>query len=191
VPRAGLSTRRVVEEAEALADERGLSEVGIATIAARVGVRAPSLYKHVTSLDALLQLLAVRAKSELARTLSEASAGAEPGAAIPAIATAYRRWAHAHPGRYSATLRAPLASDPADIEASSRAVAVILDALDTMGITGGEAIDATRAIRSALHGFVALEAAHAFELPEVDASFDRMITALCYSIENWHAATMS
>nr|MDT0664287.1 TetR family transcriptional regulator [Micromonospora sp. DSM 115978] len=53
MPRAGLSRDRVVAEAAALADTAGLDAVTLSTLADRLGVRVPSLYKHVDSLDDL------------------------------------------------------------------------------------------------------------------------------------------
>ncbi len=84
-----------------------------------------------------------------------------------------------HPGRYAATVRAPAAGDAEDEAASLAAVAVVTDVLDGYGSPGEDAIDATRALRSALHGFLALEAAGGFGLPvDVDRSFQRMVLAI-------------
>ena len=47
VPRAGLTEARVVDEAERIADEVGLARLTLAAIADRLGVRQPSLYKHI------------------------------------------------------------------------------------------------------------------------------------------------
>ena len=44
---------------------------------------------------------------------------------------------------------------------------------------GDAAVHAVRTVRSALHGFVALEAAGGFGLPvDLDASFDRLVATL-------------
>jgi hypothetical protein len=56
---------------------------------------------------------------------------------------------------------------------------VLLAILRGYGLEGDDAIHAARAVRSALHGFVSLEAAGGFGLPvELDASFERMVGAL-------------
>ena len=62
MPRAGLNTDRVVAEAAELADEVGLDQLTLAALAARLGVRQPSLYKHVASVDALQRLISMRGK---------------------------------------------------------------------------------------------------------------------------------
>jgi AcrR family transcriptional regulator len=190
VPRAGLTQVRVVEEAEALADEVGEAQLSLAVIAERLGVRVPSLYKHVAGLGALRSLVEARAKNELATVMGRASVGVSGGGAVDALAHAYRSWATAHPGRYAATLRAPQPDDRASVEASERAVEIVYDALSGYGLVGDDAIDATRALRAALHGFVALEAAGGFGLPrDVDRSFDRLLHALKRALAEWVSAS--
>ena len=44
---------------------------------------------------------------------------------------------------------------------------------------GDDAVHAVRTVRSALHGFVALEAAGGFGLPvDLEASFDRLVATI-------------
>lgn len=53
--------------------------------------------------------------------------------------------------------------------------------------TNDDVFDATRALRSALHGFVSLEAAGGFGLPrDVDRSFSRLVTAVDSAFKDWH-----
>ena len=49
--RPRLTADRVVAEAAALADERGIQALSLSPLAERLGVRVPSLYKHVGGLD--------------------------------------------------------------------------------------------------------------------------------------------
>jgi AcrR family transcriptional regulator len=186
MPRAGLNAIRVVEEAEMLADEVGIGAVTLAEIAARVGVKVPSLYKHISSLDALQQQISLRARAEFTGLLTRAAVGKSESDALTAIANAYREWARQHPGRYPATLRAPAPTDAEDVATSEQVVQVIYEALSGFGLTGDDAVDATRMLRSSLHGFVSLEAAGGFGLPrDVDRSFERMVSALESSLRNW------
>jgi len=54
------------------------------------------------------------------------------------------------------------------------------------GLTGDDAIDATRAMRSALHGFVSLEQAGGFGLPvDIDHSYSQLVLALDLAFANW------
>ena len=186
MPRAGLTTLRVVQEAEEIADEVGLNNLTLAAIAPRLGVRMPSLYKHVDGMDALQRLVAIRAKTELAEVLGRAAVGKAGVEALNAVCLAYRSWARAHPGRYAATVRAPAKGDVEDTAASEAAVQVALAALAGYRLEGDDAIDAVRALRATLHGFITLEQAGGFGLPvDVDRSFVRLVSGLAETLRSW------
>lgn len=185
VPRAGLTSDRVVTEAERLIDQVGFDKLSLATLAETLGVRQPSLYKHIAGLPALRQAVAVRAKAELAGVLGRAAVGKSGSAAVRALAVAYRTWAHEHPGRYVAALRAPDPTDPDDTAAGAAAVSVVFEVLAGYELHGTDAVHAARALRSALHGFVSLEAAGGFGLPyDLDDSYDRLVDGLVNSLES-------
>lgn len=179
MPRAGLSADRVVAEAEKLADEVGLAQLSLSTLAARLGVQPPSLYKHIAGQEALLRTIEARAKAELADVMRDAAVGRSGPDAVRSIATAYRQWAKAHPGRYPATLAAPDPADAESLAASTRAVEILHGVLSGYALAGDDEVDAIRTLRSGLHGFVSLEAAGGFGLPvDVDRSFKRLVDAL-------------
>ncbi|MEU8168364.1 WHG domain-containing protein [Micromonospora sp. NPDC049004] len=188
MPRAGLNQQTVVREAARLADEVGYHQLTLAALASRLGVALPSLYKHIKGADALSQKLAALASAELATELTTAAAGRSGGDALRAMADAYRAYAHRHPGRYPATQRVPDPSDPEHVEAGERAVGAIFAVLRGYGLTDDDAVDATRALRSALHGFVALEAAGGFGLPrDVDRSYQQLVAGLDVAFRSWPA----
>src|SRR5258708_17487584 len=99
MPRAGLNTDRVVAAAAELADEAGPDQLTLSALAARLGARQPALYKHVASLDALQQLIAMRRKAEFGDVLGRAAIGLARDDAVAALAHAWRAWAHGPPGR--------------------------------------------------------------------------------------------
>ena len=179
MPRAGLSREVVVTEAAELADEQGYENLTLAALAQRLGVATPSLYKHVKGADDLQRGLTALATRELGGAMGTAAMGRARGDALRAMAAAYRAYAKAHPGRYQATLRAP---DPGDAEHAA-AAQIMLDTVFAVlagyGLIGDDAVDATRAVHAAVHGFVSLEATGAFGMPQsIDRSFDRLMDAL-------------
>ncbi|MFG1920937.1 TetR/AcrR family transcriptional regulator [Cryptosporangium sp. NPDC048952] len=186
MPRAGLTPAIVVAEAANLADEVGLDKLTLAMVAQRLGVALPSLYKHVKGLDALRQHIAALASSELADDLAEAAVGRSGSDALRAMADAYRAYARTHPGRYPATTRAPDPDDPDHVRAGERALTTIYAVLSGYHLGGDDAVDATRALRSSLHGFVSLEADGGFGMPQdVDRSFHRLVTTLDTAFHSW------
>lgn len=170
-----------------MADEVGLNQLTLAALAARLGVRQPSLYKHVAGQEDLNRRIAMRAKVELADVLGRAAIGRARADALVAIAHAYRAWALDHPGRYQAAQRAPVPGDADDEAASGRAAQVVAAVMDGYDLDGDNAIDAIRAFRATLHGFVSLETSGAFALPaSVDRSFDRLVQALEVALSSWN-----
>lgn len=178
MPRAGLTTEIVTAEAATIADDVGFEHLTLAGVAERFGVAVPSLYKHVNGLGGLRREVATLAIRELGQALTSA-VEASPDDPLPALAHAYRDFARAHPGRYAATVRAPDPDDADAIAASDAVLATVLSVMAGYGSSGPDAIDATRALRAALHGFVTLETAGGFGLPrDVDRSFERLVELL-------------
>ena len=178
MPRAGLSRERVVEEAASVADQVGFDRLTMAAVAERFGVALPSLHKHVGGIDALRRDLAVHGMAVLADTLLDAAVGRVRGDALTAVATAYRQFATDRPGLYAATVRAPAPDDEEHSSVAQTALDVVVAVMRSYGIEGVDAVHALRMLRGALHGFVALDAAGGFGMPEsVDDSFDRMVAA--------------
>jgi AcrR family transcriptional regulator len=195
VPRAGLRPSIVIAEAASLADDVGFDHLTLAALAARLKVAVPSLYKHVDGLGALRRGIAILALHELGAAMAEglARAGGEDSSAhVRALAAAYRAYAGAHPGRYAATLRAAPPGDPEHVAASEAVLERVLAVLAERGLEGEDAIDATRALRAALHGFVSLEAAGGFGMPQdVGRSFARMVRALDRGFDELAAGAMA
>ena len=186
MPRAGLTETRVVEEGGRIADEVGLSNLTLAALAERLGVRQPSLYKHVAGTDGLRRSIAIRAKIELAAVLRRATVGRARGDAIASMARAYRGWAKEHPGRYAAAQRAPVRGDDDDEAASAEVVQVAFDVMTGYNLRDDDAVDAIRGLRAALHGFVSLEAAGGFGMPvDIDRSFERLVAGLERGFDAW------
>ena len=186
MPRAGLSRARVVDEAAELADEVGLEGLTLAALAERLGVRQPSLYKHLDSLAGLRRSISLQAKGELGDILLRAAVGRSGADAITVMAGAYREWALEHPARYTAAQWIAGPEDEEDTAASLGAIQVITDVLTAYELRGDDAIDAIRAFRSTLHGFVSLEAAGSFGLDrDLDRSFDRLVRGFVITLTRW------
>lgn len=186
MPRAGLTADVVVAEAARLVDEGSAERLTLAAVAERFGVAVPSLYKHVGGLDDLHGRLAVAAAQDLGVALRRAASGKAGADAIAAVATAYRRYAREHPGSYGYLVRARPGDDE-HARASGEVLAVLYDVLAGYGVTDDDArVDATRFLRSALHGFVALEIGDGFAMDRsVDRSFARLVHALDAALGSW------
>src|SRR6266849_4418319 len=75
-------------------------------LADRLGVRAPSLYKHVGGLADLQHRVATLAMTELGEVIRDAVQGRAKLDALAALLTAARTYVRCHPGRCAATASA-------------------------------------------------------------------------------------
>lgn len=186
MPRVGLTRDRVVEEAAIMADEVGLSRLTLAALAERLGVRQPSLYKHIDSMAGLHRSISLQSQRELGEVLARAAVGRSGADAIHAMSHAYRNWALQHPARYEASHIMPA---PGDVESEATALAsiqIIADVLAAYELEGDDAVDAIRAFRATLHGFVALEAQGGFAMAaSIDRSFERLVHGFTVALSRW------
>ncbi|MBX9393852.1 TetR/AcrR family transcriptional regulator [Streptomyces sp. TRM72054] len=186
MPRAGLTTDRVVAAAAGLADDIGFENVTVSALARHFGVRDASLYSHVRGLQDLRTRVALLAGGEMIDRIAEAVAGRAGKDALAAFAAAYRDYALEHPGRYAATQIRIDQDLVADSPALRRTAEITYGMLRSYDLEEPDLTDAVRLLRATFHGYCALEAAGAFGAPrDVQASWDRAIDALHVALEHW------
>lgn len=190
MPRAGLDRAAVVDLALAVVDDggtTGFADLTLSAVAARAGVAVPSLYKHVAGLPALRREVALVCIEEFADALRAARAEHDGADLVPAMARAIRDLARRRPGRYGAVQGAAWVHDPdaqAVREASVRVVDELADAVAALGVPEERHVDAVRAVRAAVHGFVVLELDGGFGMPDdVDVSFEFLVAGLVGGLE--------
>ena len=178
MPRAGLTGDDVVASAAGLADEIGFQGVTMGLLADRLGIRAPSLYKHVGGLADLQHRLATLTMSELGEVIGDAVQGRAGRDALAAMLAAVRAYVGAHPGRYAATVGAEFTGpDDPLLAAGTRVINSIAAVLRGYGIGESEMNHAIRTIRSTMHGFAMLEASRGFQWDaDPDESFEWLIS---------------
>ncbi|MDO9407093.1 TetR/AcrR family transcriptional regulator [Patulibacter sp.] len=110
VPELKPRVREIVDVARRLLDEDGIDALSMRAIAARLDVRAPSLYKHLPDKQAILDVLVADILRENGDVMRAAITGAEDP--VGAIISGFRRWALEHPQRYRVAMDGPLADTP-------------------------------------------------------------------------------
>ncbi|MFE6355107.1 TetR/AcrR family transcriptional regulator [Streptomyces rochei] len=186
MPRAGLTTDRVVAAAADLADATGFDNVTVSALARHFGVKDASLYTHVRNLRDLRVRVALLAGGELIDEIAAAVAGRAGKEALAAFAGAYRSYALRHPGRYAATQIRMDQSLVADSPALRRTTEITHGMLRAYGLTEPDLTDAVRLLRSTFHGYCSLEATGGFGAPrDVRASWDKVVEALHVTLTHW------
>lgn len=139
-------TAEIVAAAREILDAEGVAAVTMRRIAERLGIRAPSLYKHLPDKGHVEAALQAQCFTELAVVL-EAVEDERPGDLL-ALALAYRRFALDNPHLYRITEVIHRESLPGGVE--DRA------ALPLLRTVGGN-VDLARAVWAFAHGMVVLE----------------------------------
>jgi AcrR family transcriptional regulator len=162
--------REIVDVARELLEEEGPDALSMRRIAERLGIRAPSIYKHLPDKQALENALISAGFEEQAK-LFEAAVRRNDDS-VTAIARAYRRWARRHPHLYRLMTERPLDRDNLVPGAEDRAGRVLYEAF------GGDA-DRARAAWAFAHGMTILELNDRFPPgADLDAAWERGIEAL-------------
>jgi AcrR family transcriptional regulator len=186
MPRAGLTPAAVTEAGAALADEIGFAQLSMGLLAERLGVKTPSLYKHITSQADLAHRIAVQAANELADAIRDATQGRAGSDALTAGARAMRTYVKEHPGRYAAGNAArPTGPDDPLIAAIDRVLGSWAAMLRGYGIDADQEIHALRMVRTMLHGFATLEVTSGFRIDVgVEDSFTWMINFIDHGLRS-------
>lgn len=148
-------TRRseIIEVARNILETAGPEGLTMRAIAERIGIRAPSLYKHIGSKAELETALIASGLEDTAEAFEAAII--ETDDPLGSIASAYRRWALAHPHLYRLMNDQPLPRSDLPRGLEARAAAPLLAAAD------GDS-DRARAAWAFAHGMVSLEMADRF-----------------------------
>jgi AcrR family transcriptional regulator len=177
--RVGIDKDAVIRAAAKIADDDGWDALTLARVAKKLRIRSPSLYNHVGGLEAVRRELKLLALRDLNAALGRATIGKSRDDAVRGLAAAYRTFVKRNPGTYAATMVATPKNDPPLEAAAAEVVETILSVLSGYGLNRGDGIHAIRALRSAVHGFAALEIAGGFGIPlDVDKSFDWLVSTL-------------
>lgn len=166
------SRAAIIAAGQEILEARGAAGLTMQAVAAHVGVRAPSLYKHVRDRDALLSAVAESTIDQLGTLLAAA------GDDLASLARAYRTHAHAQPEgfRLMFTRAAPIA-------ALERAATPVISAARTR-VGEEHALDAARLFTAWATGFLQMELAGAFRLGgDVDEAFAYGLDHLIRSLE--------
>jgi AcrR family transcriptional regulator len=179
-----LSRDSIVNAALTFLDREGWDALTINALATQLGTKGPSLYNHVNSLDDLRRTVRMRVVGDIIDMLNTVGQGRTRDDAVMVMASAYRSYAHHHPGRYSAFTRMPLGGDdPEFTEATRAAAAPVISVLASYDLEGENAFYAALEFWSAMHGFVLLEMTGVMNGIDTDAVFTDMVLRLASGME--------
>ena len=118
--------QEIVAAARELLEDEGPSALSMRALAERLGIRAPSIYKHLPDKQAVENAVISAGFEELAVVLEAAVDNADP---LGSLALAYRRYAQQHPNLYRLMTEHPLQRERLAPGAEDRARRPALEAV--------------------------------------------------------------
>lgn len=162
--------QEIVQAARDLLEEEGVDGLSMRRIAARVGIQAPSIYKHLPDKQAVVNALISDGFEEAAAAFATAREDGDDS--LAALGAAYRAFAHRHPHLYRLMTERELDRANLTPGAEERAAAPLYDAL-------GRDPDLARAAFAFAHGMTILELNKRFPPDaDIEAAWTRGLDAL-------------
>jgi AcrR family transcriptional regulator len=161
--------REIVAAARELLEAEGPEGLSMRRVAERLGIRAPSIYKHLPDKQALEAAVVSQGFDELAGVFERAVRDADDP--LGALARAYREHATRHPHLYRLMTERPLDRDRLAAGVEERAARPLVE------VAGGDE-DAARALWAFAHGMAILELNGRFPAgADLDAAWETGVKA--------------
>jgi AcrR family transcriptional regulator len=189
---AKTSYSEIIRTAQQLLETQGLENLSMQSLATALGVRAPSLYKHIENKSQLVKAVLEALLIELRETLADAAKGKDLEDDLRAMMVAYRTFAHQHPTLYP-LLYSHLASEmQPDVKVSATAAAPLLHAIERW-VNQEQSLSAARIVVAFTHGFVSMELAGVFRLGgNIEDAFElgvKSLVKVLYQMQTESATT--
>ena len=191
MPRMNLDKRKILEAAGALANELSVKKLSLNALAARLGIKPPSLYNHVESLDRLRRDLMAYGWETLGDEISDALIGVSGDEAIRRSCNVIYDYAARNPGVFEAM--AYYNSDDGEGDSpADRLSAIVYRLCSARDVSEAQSVHVLRVFRSYVEGFALLTQHRSFsrDVP-VRESFDlgvEFLIAGIHRLEDAHRA---
>ena len=181
-----LDNAAIMGAAAELVEETSFESLTLNTLAARLGVKPPSLYNHVTGIDDVRRGLAELVAARMSTAIQTAAVGRSEDKALTEMAHAYRRFATGHPELYRAFLSARQLGADSSLSLVADTLRRVLAAYH---LNATDEDNFIRIFHSGLYGFAALTNLGVF-VSDVDASFDALVASLLAVLHMMKEATL-
>lgn len=179
----------ILDAAAKIADEEGISNVTLKSLAEKLDVKSPSLYKHINGLDELNKELMLYGWRLLEKSLTKAAIGKAKDDAIIAICYAYRDFVTVHTGLFEAMQWYNMYQSDEHLQATEEIVSILFQVLDAYDLSEEQKIHIVRMLRGFLQGFLSIESHHGFGNPlTVGETFDFSLNLFLNGIRNLQEA---
>jgi AcrR family transcriptional regulator len=172
-------TETIIETAHALIEKDGVENLSLGKLAGEIGIKAPSLYRHIANKEALLHAVIEQTYLNMFQAYDDALAEAsdDPIDQLVKLSQAQRNFAHQNPNTYMlayTTANPELQSNPDMLLEKAMSIQQIM-----IQVSGEEnSLPALRGSLALTHGFISLELNGQFRRGgDLTAQFTEIINA--------------
>ena len=189
--RGALSKQSIIDTTIKIADMKGLSNVTLKELAAELGVKSPSLYKHFPGgLNEIYEQVMVFSWHSIDREIMRSAVGKSKDEAIKAMCYAFRNFAVQHPGAFEVLQWHNSYTSDLNKQATKDIIASLNQVLEAYKMTETQKLHILRFLRGFVQGFSTIEVHAGFGDPvSIDDSFEFAIGIIINGIHALHEET--
>lgn len=176
----GISRDIILAKAIEMIEQSENPAISMREIAEELGIKTPSLYNHVKSMNELLTDISRYAAEKLRQAQLAAIEGKNRDDALLALAAAYRSFAREHRGLYKVTVALPSLPEESMTQIAAIIAEPIFFVLSQYGLAKEQAVHWQRILRSIIHGFLTQEEAGFFRHYPVSVEISYRMAVRCF-----------
>ena len=156
----------VIKTASDMADRNGLLNVSLKAIAENLGIRTPSLYNHIGSLDELLREIAHSGMRTMNEKMIRAAIGKTGDSALKLVAVEYLNYMIEHPGVYEIIQWASWNGTEETAIIFNDYLSLLKTLICSCGFNPDKTTEILSMVTGMLHGYTTLQLRYAFSNPD-------------------------
>lgn len=186
MPRTGLSKEEIIKKTAELANERGLSYLSVTTLADYLGIKKPSLYNHMKTIEDMQKSLMIYGWRTVSEDAVKGIDSSDEKTNLTEYGRRFYKFAIENPGVFEAMLWYNKYADDTLLLATEGLYTFFFKQTDGLGIDRAIANHLLRTYRAFLEGFIMLQIHNAFGNPiPMDESFEISMNVLISGIEKY------
>lgn len=181
MPSRKLSKQIIIKEAVAYISETGNADIPMREISRRLGVKAPSLYNHFSSMTELRHSVYQYSIDRFMSALRDSVVDKTRDEAIIAFAESYHDFALRNKGLYTLIMSIPSENDKTGCEMALPLLNLAVSILSEYGLDDASVAHWQRVFRALLHGFVSQEyLGYFYHYEDVSVDDSRRVAIRCF-----------
>lgn len=167
----------VIQAASDIADEKGLNNLSLKTVAEKLNIRTPSLYNHINCLDELLRAVAHKGMRQMNERMKQAAIGKTGAVAIKAVSIEYLNYMIEHCGVYETIQWATWHGTEETSAIFDDYLSLLLTLIKSCDFNPTHTNEILNMLTGIIHGYTTLQLRYAFSNP------DKVRSDLCDALD--------